>query len=94
MADDFEKYQRSLISGLTKFKEATPSDDTNYLTDVSEFYPRAIMIDAMETGIVVLEDEDGNTITFANGALITGVWIPMRPVKIKAATTATVYIGA
>lgn len=89
--DDFEKYQKTLISGLTKIKAATPSDSVNLKTAPGEFYPRGILVTA---GAVVIEDEAGNTTTFADGALAPGIWHPMRPVKIKTGTAATVYIGA
>lgn len=85
-ADNFSGHRRGLDSPVETIVEVTPDDGEDLA-----FKPRGIFV--KDTGIVSLLDKDGNTTTFQAGEIATGIWHPMRPVRVLEATTATVLIG-
>lgn len=84
--DNFSTLRRGLESPVETIVEVTPDDD-NDLT----FTPRGIFV--KDSGVVAIRDKNGTDITFAAGEIATGMWHPMRPVRILETTTATVLIG-
>lgn len=84
--DNFGSYRRGLDSPVETIVEAVPNDDADL-----PFRPRGIFV--KDTGVVSFLDKNGTTITFSDGEIATGVWHPMRPVRILETTTATILIG-
>lgn len=81
MTDAYASYARAPTQSARRHQAIVPSDAT-----ILDPQPTAIYCE--ETGVVVVEDEQGVSLSYT---MTQGQHLPFRGVKVKAATTGTYY---
>jgi hypothetical protein len=82
--DFWQSFKKGLSSPADSFYAITPSNSADL-----PIQPRAIYIGS--AGDLVVIDANGNETTFVNA--VAGSWLPIRPKRVKATSTASNIVG-